>query len=159
LLACLASLYKRHYILSLEFQSTLLLHADSGTLGSTVLATTDDFFRRPPGSYANILLVNHYCFITVGMMYCYCYLMKAANTLVTNQSHADSGELGSTVPMIFRRPPMLLYQSIFHSAHSHHSNRCEATQKHSIETRHGQRTRQKHVEEDGRWLRRKKRDY
>ena len=80
-------------------------------------------------------------------MYCYCYLMKAANTPVTNRSHADCGELGSTVRAddFFRRPPMLIYQLLFHCAH--HSDRCDAIQQHL-----------KHDEEDGRWLRMKKRD-
>ena len=43
---------------------------------------------------------------------------------------------------------MLIYKLLFHSAHSHHSDRCEAIQQHSIliEMRRGQRARQKYDE-------------
>ena len=43
---------------------------------------------------------------------------------------------------------MPIYQLLFHSAHPHHSDRCEAIQQHSIliEMRQGQRARQKYDE-------------
>ena len=43
---------------------------------------------------------------------------------------------------------MPIYQLLFHSAHPHHSDRCEAIQRHSIliEMRQGQRARQKYDE-------------
>ena len=43
--------------------------------------------------------------------------------------------------------PMLIYQLLFHSAHPHHSHRCEVIPQHSIfiEMRQGQRTRQKYI--------------
>jgi hypothetical protein len=43
---------------------------------------------------------------------------------------------------------MLICQLLFHSAHPHHSDRCEAIQQHSIfiEIRQGQRTRQEYNE-------------
>jgi hypothetical protein len=37
---------------------------------------------------------------------------------------------------------------LFHSAHPHHSDRCEAIQQHSIEMRQGQRARQKYDKEE-----------
>jgi hypothetical protein len=64
-----------------------------------------------------------------------------------------SGKLGSTVVATTDDLPQTSYATILIdiSARSYHSNRCGAIQQHSIETRHGQRTRQKHDEEDGRW--------